>query len=266
MSDEIFAGTAAYYARYRPGYPEEVWQIAGAAFGLDGTGTLLDLGAGTGQVALSLADRFEHVIATDISTEMVEEGRRQTQARGVINVEWHVLAAEEIATLEGGPYRLVTLGSAFHWMDQMRVLDLCWERTEPGGGIFLVALPGFISVDNLDAGDEVGHAVQQVVQTHLGEQRLAGVGAYSPPPKRWEDYLAESRYDGIEVGEASLRVEYDIDAVIGHLYSTSFANRRLLGDRVQAFERDMRAALLAINASGRYQREFRAEWALAYRR
>ena len=42
--------------------------------------------------------------------------------------------------------------------------------------------------------------------------------------------------------------------MIGNLYSMSFCSRRVLGDRVDAFERDIREALLAAEPSGILQR------------
>ncbi|MEX1022614.1 MAG: class I SAM-dependent methyltransferase [Dehalococcoidia bacterium] len=268
--DDLFAGAAAYYARYRQDYPPQAYAAIEEAFRLDGRGTLLDLGTGTGQIALRLAPRFQRVVALDVSAEMVEHARQAAAERGVTNVEWHVLPAESLADLDaadgGPPYRLVTLGSAFHWMDQPRVLDLCYERTQDGGGIFIVALPGFISPDNVEVGDALASTIMQVVRRHLGERRRAGSGYFTPPPRRWEDFLADSRYEDIEVDHQEFAVDYDLDGVVGLLYSTSFANRRILGDRVEAFERELREALLALEPSGRYRRTFDAEWVLAHKR
>jgi hypothetical protein len=43
--------------------------------------------------------------------------------------------------------------------------------------------------------------------------------------------------------------------LIGNLYSMSFCSRRILGDRVNAFERDLRAAILAVEPSGELRGE-----------
>ena len=51
---DLFASTAEYYARYRPGYPAAVFGRIRAAFGLDGIGRLLDLGCGAGELARPL--------------------------------------------------------------------------------------------------------------------------------------------------------------------------------------------------------------------
>lgn len=267
---ELFAGTAEYYARYRSDYPDAVYAELERAFQPDGSGTLLDLGTGTGQIAFHLASRFERVVGLDVSAEMLETAARIATERGVTNIDWQLRPAEELASLagtpSGGPYRLITLGSVFHWMDQPRVLELAYDRTAVGGGIFITALPGFITPDNVRSDDHLAVTIMDVVRKHLGERRRAGSGFYGVPPKPWIELLAESRYEGIERGLVPFVTECDVDAVIGMLYSTSFANRRLLGVHVDAFEADLRSALLAFDDSGRYQRRFEAKWVLVHRR
>lgn len=269
-ADDLFAGTAEYYARYRMDYPDAVYAELERAFPSDGRGALLDLGTGTGLIALHLASRFERVVALDVSAEMVATARRLAAQQRADNVEFHIIAAEEMAKLDGtaagGPYRLVTMGSAFHWMDQPRVLDLAYDRTEVGGGVFITALPGFITPDNVHVDDHLAGTIMEVVRKHLGARRRAGSGLYGTHPDPWEVYLAASRYEAIAQGRHRFTAEWDLDGIIGLLYSTSFANRRILGDRVEAFEADLRAALLALDASGRYQRTFDAEWVLAHKR
>ena len=49
---------------------------------------VLDLGAGTGAIALALAADAERVLARDISEGMMNEGRRKAEERGLDNVEF----------------------------------------------------------------------------------------------------------------------------------------------------------------------------------
>ena len=263
---DIFAGTAEYYARYRMDYPDQAYAEIERTFALDGRGTLLDLGTGPGLIALHLAHQFQRVVGLDVSAEMVEVARRLAEERAVTQASWHVLPAEELASIGDGPYRLVTMGSAFHWMDQPRVLDLTYDRTEPGGGVAILGMPGFMQIEDIPVGDRIAEVVAGVVQKHLGERRRAGSSFYAPPPKRWEEFLAESRYTEVESGMQTFTVDFDADSVVGLLYSTSFANRRLLGDRVEAFEADLRAALRELDPSGRYPRTFTADWVFARKR
>jgi ubiquinone/menaquinone biosynthesis C-methylase UbiE len=55
--------------------------------GLDGSATVIDLGAGTGQFALPAARRFGRVIAADVSPAMVDVLRNRVTAARLANVE-----------------------------------------------------------------------------------------------------------------------------------------------------------------------------------
>ncbi len=69
----LFAGTAAYYYRYRPRIPTEVAELLVAeANRRSPATTLLDLGTGTGQVVAALHRHFRDIIAVDPDPEMVE--------------------------------------------------------------------------------------------------------------------------------------------------------------------------------------------------
>ena len=63
-------------------------------------------------------------------------------------------------------------------------------------------------------------------------------------------YLKRSRFTDLTSYTESFEVTWTIDSMIGNLYSMSFCSRRILGDRVAAFERDLRAAILAVEPSG----------------
>jgi ubiquinone/menaquinone biosynthesis C-methylase UbiE len=56
---------------------------------------VLDVGAGTGNMALLAAEEGAAVVASDLTPEMVEKGRARTEAAGV-DVEWVVADAEDL--------------------------------------------------------------------------------------------------------------------------------------------------------------------------
>ena len=56
---------------------------------------VLDVGAGTGNLALLAAEEGASVVASDLTPEMVEKGRARTGAAGV-DVEWVVADAEDL--------------------------------------------------------------------------------------------------------------------------------------------------------------------------
>jgi ubiquinone/menaquinone biosynthesis C-methylase UbiE len=55
--------------------------------GLDETATLVDLGAGTGALALAAASHCRRVVAVDVSPAMLDVTRTEAARRGVTNVE-----------------------------------------------------------------------------------------------------------------------------------------------------------------------------------
>jgi ubiquinone/menaquinone biosynthesis C-methylase UbiE len=58
------------------------------SFACDGTGRLLDLGCGTGQLTLPLAEHVAETVGMDRESEMLTEASRQAQADHITNVTW----------------------------------------------------------------------------------------------------------------------------------------------------------------------------------
>lgn len=85
--DGLFAGTAWHYARYRPGYPRLLFDDLVDRFGLDGTGRLLDLGCGTAQLLLPLAEHVAEAVGIDPEPEMLARSAFRTVHRRVYEFE-----------------------------------------------------------------------------------------------------------------------------------------------------------------------------------
>jgi ubiquinone/menaquinone biosynthesis C-methylase UbiE len=107
-----FAGTAHYYVEFRPGYPT-VFDLLTLEAPLEATSRVLDLGCGTGQVTLTLAERVASVTGVDLDQGMLDEPARLADEQGQGNLRW-VLSSAERFDDEPGSYRLVVIGSAFH--------------------------------------------------------------------------------------------------------------------------------------------------------
>jgi sugar phosphate isomerase/epimerase len=154
MSDEQdpFAGTAAAYARSRPGYGDAAIEYLVERFDLDADGRVLDLGCGAGQLAVPLAAHAGSVVAMDPNAAMREATRERAVAADHENVtvregsdaDLRAGAIDDVAPLD-----LTTMGRSFHWMDERPTLDCLREHTRSGGGIAIVD-----DVEWLTAGDE----------------------------------------------------------------------------------------------------------------
>lgn len=244
---ELFKGTAWYYARYRPAYPPQLFDLLVEKFRLNGSGSLLDLGCGPGDLAIPLASYFEKVIALDADAEMLTEGRRKAVQAGIANIEWVHGRAEQMPP-DWGPFKLIVIGQFFHWMAQQKVLDSVVTKLQPGGGLTIIGVQG-----RLWSGRAAWHeVVLSVIKKYLGEKRRAGSGTAKFSGIGWENLL-DSRFPKTEYDLSTHQTDrWSAATLTGYLYSTSYCSRALLGDRVESFERDLEKALLIFNPQNEF--------------
>jgi SAM-dependent methyltransferase len=216
----LFRGAARYYARYRPGYPDELLRPLAEHAGLDGTGRLLDLCCGTGQLAIPLAAWVEEVVAVDSEREMLAE------LAGPPNVR-KVLARAEDVDESWGTFRLATIGRALHWLDGPLVLERLARMTRQ------VAL----------VGDTLGQSEAMRVALEVSRELFGERPAMKQPFVGYAQALAASPF--CDVVELSVEVEraWTVDELIGFAYSTSYASPERVGDRREEFERTLRERL-----------------------
>jgi SAM-dependent methyltransferase len=250
----IYRGSARYYAPGRPPYSRELVSTLTDEVGLDGSGRLLDVGSGPGILTVELAPSFDDAIGLDPDADMLIEGARRARDAGIDNIRWVEAVADAIPTLGLGPCRLVTFGQSFQWTDRERVAEAVYDILEPGGALALIGNtvegrpepqgPGYPPIPH----DEI-HAL---IRRYLGPRRRAGQGFRSDPPDRHEDVLARTRFGTSHAVFAPGRPDIvrDVDGVLAGFLSMSFAAPHLFGDRLGAFEADVRALLTERSSSG----------------
>lgn len=253
---DTFKGAAYYYSRFRPGYPQAFFDLLVRDFHLDGSGRLLDLGCGTGQIAVPLAHHFAEVVAMDPEPEMLAEAQRVISEAGADNVTLVEGGSADLLNLmyRIGRFRLVTMGSSFHWMDRETTLEVLSKMVEPGGGI-VVASAGSLWT----TGAPWCQAVKNTVQRWLGEERRAGSSTYTHPLERHEAIIDRSRFGPCRTHILPYRQEWTVDQVIGNLYSTSFCSPHVLGEHRDAFQKDLRGTLLRLDPAGRFTEDVSLE-------
>jgi ubiquinone/menaquinone biosynthesis C-methylase UbiE len=110
-----FETTAETYSLYREPYPRAFFAEAAARLGLKGGERLIDLGTGPGVLALGFRPYVGSVLGVDPEPNMLAAARAAADAAGT---ELPLLAGRAEDLPEGiGPFDLVTIGRALHWMD-----------------------------------------------------------------------------------------------------------------------------------------------------
>ena len=105
---DYFSSQSKDYAKHRPGYPGKMFEhLASLAPSQE---LAWDCGTGNGQAALALAERFQHVIATDASAAQIENAFPHER------IEYRVEPSEK-TTIASHSVNLITVGTAVHWFD-----------------------------------------------------------------------------------------------------------------------------------------------------
>lgn len=96
------------------------------------TDHVLEIGCGTGGTARQLAQVTGHVIATDLSAEMIRIAKSRSEADPTSNPLFLQAAAEQI--VDGQPFDAVCAFSLLHLVDDIpTVLDAVFGQVKPGG-------------------------------------------------------------------------------------------------------------------------------------
>jgi SAM-dependent methyltransferase len=194
----VYDGAAVHYRCGRPAYSPGLEALLAGELGLDGSGRLLDVGCGPGILIVRLAGLFEEAVGLDPDPEMIAEGRRAAEERGIANITWVRALAEDLPGAVPGTYRVVAFGSSFWWTDEVRVAEAVYDMLEPGGALVLVMhKAGAGAVPPSPGPPPIPHAeIEALAEKYLGSARRAGQGAAPPVRARsdGEDAIACTRF------------------------------------------------------------------------
>jgi SAM-dependent methyltransferase len=280
----LYAGSAAYYATGRVPYPAELAEVMTARLSLDGSGRLLDCGCGPGSLTLLLAPLFSEAVGIDADPDMIARASAEAERAGrnasprpsgddppsmtacgassASNVRFRHMRAE---TLPGGlgTFRLVTFAQSFHWVDQPRVARAARAMLEPDGAFALVHATtheGLAGDDPLPRPRPPRQRIGELVARYLGPVRRAGRGVIPDGPPSGEDAILRGAGfrgpDRVEVGGGAIAGRTE-DQVVASVFSLSSAAPHLFGERMGAFEQELRGLLRQASPSGQFSERMR---------
>jgi SAM-dependent methyltransferase len=130
-----FNEDAERYDRARPRYPAQMFDDLAAA-AVPAGARVLEIGCGTGQATVALAERGYRIVAVELGAAMATVARRNLARFDSVEV---VTAAFEDWPLPDEPFDVVFSATAFHWVDPAVRVSKSADALRPGGVLATVA-------------------------------------------------------------------------------------------------------------------------------
>ena len=227
----------AYHTR--PPYPPELFDTL-LELQPEAPRAVLDLGCGTGDVALGLAGHVDRVDAVDASEAMLRVARARPGARHP-SLRWVCAAAE--AFEHRGPYSLVVASESLHWMDWQVVLPKIGSALRPGA---FLALASGRSLDDLPFRAELAplialHSTNREFRPYDFVAELTGRGLFCEVGRRTmrpvafrqsvDDYVESFHTrNGFSRERMSHASAAEFDAALRELVARSFPDGSVAGE------------------------------------
>ncbi|RHX89078.1 class I SAM-dependent methyltransferase [Leptospira stimsonii] len=220
-----FSSHSSSYSEFRPCYPRELFAYLKSL--VPNGNVVWDCGTGNGQAAVSLAEFFDKVIATDPSENQIANAESHPR------VEYRVAKAEE-STLENSEVDLITVAQAFHWFDFEPFYKEVLRVGKKNG---ILAIWGY-------GLHRIIPEIDSLIDRLYGEI----VGSYWPPERRYveEEYKTISfPFEKITPPFFSMKEEWTVDQVLGYLRTWSSVQKYIQkneSDPVLLIEENLRSA------------------------
>lgn len=205
----------------------------------------MDLGCGPGTLTIPFAKIGMRVTAIDPEPDMLDWAREAAR-QAAVEVVFHQASSFALPP-DIGPFKLVTMGRAFHWMDRAGVLNLLDGLVSNDGALAFFDDDHPKTVENgwQDILRAVAERYGRADATHIKDRQ-------SESYRRHESDLLELPFSLLDGLSVFVKREITADEIVGRAFSLSTSSPEKLGDRAAAFELELRGALADFSPSGRF--------------
>ncbi len=147
-----------------------------------GTEKTLDIATGTGFTAFALAPKVAHVVATDLTPEMVTKAAELAQEQAIENVTFSIAAAESLPFVNASLDLVTCRLAPHHFQDVPKFLSEV-HRVLRIGGLFCL-------VDSVSPESEKLIAWQNHVETLRDDSHV-----YGYPPSQWDVMVTDVGFE-----------------------------------------------------------------------
>ena len=223
-----FGLTANDYARHRAGFPESFFdRIATHKIGVHGQ-TVVDIGTGTGTLALGFARRGCVVTGIDPAANMLEQAKQLSTVEGVSIA--YQLATAEATGLPDESADVVTAGQCWHWFDGNGAAQECYRILRPSGKVVIAHF------DWIPLKGNVVEATEQLIESYNPAWKLGGGSGVYP---QWPRHLAENGFVNLESFTYDTFPVYSHEAWRGRIRASAGVGASLPPEKVAAFDSDL---------------------------
>ena len=192
MQRRTFERTAEAYDKFRPTYPNELFEEVRSYAALAPSDLILEIGCGTGQATLLLARWGHPVLAVEPAAAMAEVAQRKLAGSGNVDVR---IATFESCDLEPESFGLVLSAQAFHWLDPetryRRIADVLRSR----GALALVWNTQVTPAHNRPFFERA----QEIYLRHVPHMAHKGDFITEPGDEQLDDMARSGLFDDLEV-------------------------------------------------------------------
>ena len=204
-----FSDRVADYERYRPAYPEGVYDYLIERCGLGADDLVVDVGAGTGLSAKPWLARGFRVQAVEPNAEMRDAAARYLAEYARLQL---IDATAESLPLSDGSAALITASQAFHWFQSDATRHAFKRVLQPSGYVAL------IWNERMNNASPFMRDYEQALKSYAAEYEK--VVHYGRSTQRIVDFFApaaltERRFDNHQ--------SFDFDGLRGRVWSSSYA-------------------------------------------
>src|ERR1044071_3933384 len=210
-----FSKQATGYAKFRPRYPQKLFDYLGSI--APSRQIAWDCGTGNGQAAVGLASVFDRVIATDASEKQIANAQAHER------VEYRVAPAEN-SGIGSETIDLIMVAQALHWFD----LDLFYaeaRRVLKPDGIVAASAYNLLHIEK---------AIDEIVNRYYHDV----VGPFWPPERRLVEQFADLPFPFPEIAPPTFEMSasWDLDQLVGYIRTWSSTQRSIAARGIDPLE------------------------------